>query len=81
MTCDFVLLATEGEEYLLFTSKLANQHDPKALVTCVLYTNIIIINMITSIISIIIIIIVIIIITIIYQLNDRLKKEMFMTYL
>ena len=79
MTCDFVLLATEGEEYLLFTSKLANQHDPKALVTCVLYTNIIIINIITSIISIIIIII--IIITIIYQLNDRLKKEMFMTYL
>ena len=78
MTCDFVLLATEGEEYLLFTSKLANQHDPKALVTCVLYTNIIIINIITSIISIIIIII---IITIIYQLNDRLKKEMFMTYL
>ena len=43
-----------------------------------LYTNIIIINIITSIISIIIIII---IITIIYQLNDRLKKEMFMTYL
>ena len=78
MTCDFVLLATEGEEYLLFTSKLANQHDPKALVTCVLYTNIIIINIITSIISIIIIII---IITIIYQLNDRLKKEMLMTYL
>ena len=46
-----------------------------------LYTNIIIINIITSIISIIIIIIIIIIITIIYQLNDRLKKEMFMTYL
>ena len=79
MTCDFVLLATEGEEYLLFTSKLANQHDPKALVTCVLYSNIIIINIITSIIFIIIIIM--IIITIIYQLNDHLKKEMFITYL